>query len=93
MIYSEITRRMQTIPRRRSTNCLRASCNSDDMHYDRFMATGKLAEAASAKASATRKATFAVGLGRIAVKIATAPTTKAEIRDNCLFVKETAQQP
>src|SRR5205807_7045938 len=42
--------------------------------------TGRLAEAATANARATRKATFAVGPRRIAIVMATAPTTKAEIR-------------
>src|SRR5450755_257055 len=42
--------------------------------------TGKFADAATAKASATRNATFAVGPSKIAIEIATAPTTKAEMR-------------
>lgn len=39
--------------------------------------TGKFAEAATAKASATRKATLAFGPSRIAIAMATAPTTNA----------------
>ena len=42
--------------------------------------TGKFPDAATAKASATRNATLAVGPSRMAMKIATAPTPKAEIR-------------
>src|SRR6266540_5248975 len=42
--------------------------------------TGRLADAATAKASATRKATFAVGPSTIATRIATPPTTKAVTR-------------
>jgi hypothetical protein len=63
------------------------------------MATGKLAEAAAATASVTRKATFAAGPARIALRtaimIATAAAIKAEIQDNdnCLFLKGTVQQP
>src|SRR5271170_8008264 len=42
--------------------------------------TGRFAEAATAKARATRKATLAVGPSRMAMLMATAPTTKAEMR-------------
>jgi hypothetical protein len=99
MIYSEIAPAMQTIRTRRSPDGPRAGCNSDDVHDDRFMATGKLAEAAAAKASVPRKATFAAGPVRIAIrtaiKIATAAAIKVVIQDNdnCLFLKGTVQQP
>src|SRR5436305_9511238 len=42
--------------------------------------TGKFAEAATAKDKATRNATLAVGPRRMAMLMAIAPTTKAEIR-------------
>ena len=42
--------------------------------------TGRFAEAATAKAKATRNATLAVGPRRMAMLMAIAPTTKAEIR-------------
>src|SRR5215467_1383265 len=42
--------------------------------------TGKFAEEATAKAKATRNATFAVGPKRMAIPIATNPTTKAATR-------------
>src|SRR5919108_3267958 len=42
--------------------------------------TGKFAEAATAKASATRKATLAFGPRTIAIAMATIPTTKALMR-------------
>src|SRR5215831_17397863 len=42
--------------------------------------TGRFAEAATAKARATKNATLAVGPSRIAITIATAPTTNAETR-------------
>jgi hypothetical protein len=76
MIYSEIAPAMQTIRTTRSPHGPRARCNSDDVQDDRFTA----------------------GPGRVAIRIAiqiaTAATTKSEIQDNdnCLFVKETAQQ-
>src|SRR5215475_8924656 len=41
---------------------------------------GRLAEAATAKASPTRNATFAVGPKRIAIRIATAGTTNVQSR-------------
>ena len=42
--------------------------------------TGRLAEAATANASATRKATFAVGPSTMAIAMEIAPTTKAAMR-------------
>ena len=42
--------------------------------------TGRFADAATANASATRNATFAVGPSTMAIAIATAPTTNAEMR-------------
>ena len=42
--------------------------------------TGRLAEAATANANATKNATFALGPSKIAMAIATAPTTNAVTR-------------
>ncbi len=42
--------------------------------------TGRLADAATANASATKNATFAFGPSRMATAMATAPTTKAVTR-------------